>query len=538
MVHETFFQVKMKTINTLFVVLCTISLLLCIYSNEKGYLFPFVKGQVKLNESSNLRQAILPQVVQINNGSTFHLSAGKVLKNINGNNVVMFGFNDQVPGPIIKVKQGSTIFVNFTNNLDMDSSIHWHGLKLNNKYDGVPGLTQDPVKPGQSFLYKLDFQNEGVYWYHSHYREDEQQGLGMYGIILVEPKTKNYYNPLDLEVPLTLADVLMVNGSIYPYNNHHENFALMGRYGNVMLVNGQTNYQLNVNKGQVVRFFIADTSNARPYNFTIEGHKLKSIGGDSGKYEHESLVNSVILSPAERQIVEVLFDKPGDFKILNVTPEKTYQLGTMHVSSQRPSGPLAIPANNTSSFYTLKENKDIISQIQPYTKYLNKKPDFTIVLTVKLKNRMSGGKEQQCKVRNNTCDIEWNVAPAKVKMNEMSTPATVDWILKDNATGKQLNMTNNILEMKLGDIKKIRLYNDPNSAHPMQHPIHIHGLRFLVLDQDGKVNNNMGWKDTVLVPTGSTVDILLVADNPGLWHMHCHIAEHLGAGMETVVKVT
>jgi FtsP/CotA-like multicopper oxidase with cupredoxin domain len=536
MVHETFFQVKMKTINALFVVLCTISLLLCIYSNEKGYLFPFVKGQVKLNENSNLRQAILPHVVQINNGSTFHLSAGKVLKNINGNNVVMFGFNGQVSGPIIKVKQGSTIFVNFTNNLDMDSSIHWHGLKLNNKYDGVPGLTQAPVKPGQSFLYKLDFPNEGVYWYHSHYREDEQQGLGMYGIILVEPKTKNYYNPVDLEVPLTLADVLMVNGSIYPYNNHHENFALMGRYGNVMLVNGQTNYQLNVNKGQVIRFFIADTSNARPYNFTIEGHKLKSIGGDSGKYEHESLVNSVILSPAERQIVEVLFDKPGDFKILNVTPEKTYQLGTIHVSSPRPSGPLAIPANNTSSFYTLKENKDIISQIQPYTKYLNKKPDFTIVLTVKLKNRMSGGKEQ-CKVGNNTCDIEWNVAPAKVKMNEKSTPATVDWILKDNATGKQLNITNNILEMKLGDIKKIRLYNDPNSAHPMQHPIHIHGLRFLVFDQDGKVNNNMGWKDTVLVPTGSTVDILLVADNPGLWHMHCHIAEHLGAGMETVVKV-
>ena len=146
-------------------------------------------------------------------------------------------------------------------------------------------------------------------------------------------------------------------------------------------------------------------------------------------------------------------------------------------------------------------------------------------------------RRQQCKVGNETCNIEWNVAPAKVKMNEKSTPATVNWILKDNATGKQLNITNNILEMKLGDIKKIRLYNDPNSAHPMQHPIHIHGLRFLVLDQDGKVNNNMGWKDTVLVPTGSTVDILLVADNPGLWHMHCHIAEHLGAGMETVVKV-
>ncbi|MGC2570693.1 MAG: multicopper oxidase domain-containing protein, partial [Candidatus Nitrosopolaris sp.] len=137
----------MKTINTFFIVLCSISLLLCIYSNEKGYFFPFVKGQVNLNVNLNLKQAILPEVVPINNGNTFHLSASKLLKNINGNSVVMFGFNGQVPGPIIKVKQGSTVFVNFTNNLDMASSIHWHGLKLNNKYDGVPGLTQAPVKP-------------------------------------------------------------------------------------------------------------------------------------------------------------------------------------------------------------------------------------------------------------------------------------------------------------------------------------------------------------------------------------------------------
>ena len=508
-----------------------------------NFFLSFANGQVKLDKNpGNLRQAMLPQAVQISNGTIFHLSVGKVVKDINGSHVVMYGVNGQVPGPIIKVKQGSIIFVNFTNNLDMDSSIHWHGLKLNNKYDGVPGLTQDPVKPGQSFLYKLNFPNEGVYWYHSHFREDKQQALGMYGTILVKPKTKNYYNPVDVEVPLTLADVLMVNGGVYPYNNNHENFALMGQYGNVMLLNGQTNYQLNVNTGQVARFFLADTSNARPYNFTIQGHKLKLIGGDSGKYEHESLVNSIILSPAEREIVEVLFDKPGDYKILNVTPEKTYQLGTINVSNQSPSRPsIAVHANNNSSFFTLKENKDIIDKIQPYTKYLNGKPDYTIDLTVNLKSmanmaHMSGKGEQRCKVGNNMCNVEWNVPSAKIKMNEISTPATVSWILKDNATGKQLNRTN-ILEMKLGDIKKIRLYNDPNSAHPMQHPIHIHGLRFLVLDQDGKVNNNLVWKDTVLVPTGSTVDILLVADNPGLWHMHCHIAEHMGAGMETVVKV-
>jgi suppressor of ftsI len=92
--------------------------------------------------------------------------------------------------------------------------------------------------------------------------------------------------------------------------------------------------------------------------------------------------------------------------------------------------------------------------------------------------------------------------------------------------------------MKTGEVKKIRLYNDPNSAYSMQHPIHIHGVCFLVLSQDGKENNSLGWKDTVLVPTGSTVDILFVADNPGLWLFHCHIIEHRGSVMQAVIKIT
>jgi suppressor of ftsI len=136
---------------------------------------------------------------------------------------------------------------------------------------------------------------------------------------------------------------------------------------------------------------------------------------------------------------------------------------------------------------------------------------------------------------NNTSSIEWNVPKYDGEMNTDSTLDTVKWILKDNSTGKDL--PNNTITMKLGDVKKIRFYNDPNSAHPMQHPIHIHGLHFLVLSQDGKENNNVVWKDTVLIPTGGTVDILVAADNPGLWSFHCHIAELRGAGMEYVIKV-
>lgn len=228
---------------------------------------------------------------------------------------------------------------------------------------------------------------------------------------------------------------------------------------------------------------------------------------------------------------------PGDFDILNVTPEKVFPLGTIKVSEEQTLS--SVGAINNSSFYNLKKNDDIIAQVQPYKKYLVTKPDYVIDLTVDLQSmgkmmNMNGGGTKEA--NGTASNIEWDVGKTKVKMNEESTPDTVRWILMDNATGnKNQNIT---LEMKTGDIKKIRFYNDPTSAHPMQHPIHVHGLRFLVLSQDEKENDNLVWKDTVLVPTGSTVDILLLADNPGLWQFHCHISEHLGSGMKSVINVT
>ena len=129
--------------------------------------------------------------------------------------------------------------------------------------------------------------------------------------------------------------------------------------------------------------------------------------------------------------------------------------------------------------------------------------------------------------------IEWEDEMAM--MNAMSTSKNMKWILKDKQTGKE-NMDVDY-KVKLGDIKKIRFFNDPKSMHPMQHPMHLHGQRFLVLSEDGKPNDNLVWKDTVLVPKGSTVDILVEFTNPGKWMMHCHIAEHLEAGMMGMFSV-
>jgi FtsP/CotA-like multicopper oxidase with cupredoxin domain len=112
----------------------------------------------------------------------------------------------------------------------------------------------------------------------------------------------------------------------------------------------------------------------------------------------------------------------------------------------------------------------------------------------------------------------------------MTTPANTRWKLIDRATGAEGASIN--WRFRVGDRVKIRLVNEMDSDHPMHHPFHIHGAgRFLILSRDGVVEPNLVWKDTVLVPTGQTVDILLDVTNPGSWMAHCHIAEHHEGGM-------
>jgi FtsP/CotA-like multicopper oxidase with cupredoxin domain len=124
--------------------------------------------------------------------------------------------------------------------------------------------------------------------------------------------------------------------------------------------------------------------------------------------------------------------------------------------------------------------------------------------------------------------IEWE--DDMLEVNRMTTPANMRWKLIDRATGAEGMGID--WRFRVGDRVKIRLVNEMDSDHPMHHPFHIHGAgRFLILSRDGVVEPNLVWKDTVLVPTGQTVDILLDVTNPGLWMAHCHIAEHHEGGM-------
>ncbi|MBI2661219.1 multicopper oxidase domain-containing protein, partial [Candidatus Woesearchaeota archaeon] len=275
-------------------------LALAVNQKESGNFFGAKALAAELSEhieremflADDLSEEEFKSVVEIGNDEIFQLTAFPVNKEISGRKIRMYSYNGDIPGPLIKVKQGSTIYINFTNRIDMETTVHWHGIRLDNKFDGVPHETQEPVMPGESFLYQLKFPDEGIYWYHPHAREDKQQELGLYGNIIVEPSSKGYYNNVSKEVFLFLDDIKLAKNDADAFGKDFTRFALMGRFGNVMLINGKEEYNLDAAKGDAVRFYITDSANARPFNFSISGHRLKMIGSDSGKNERESMADS------------------------------------------------------------------------------------------------------------------------------------------------------------------------------------------------------------------------------------------------------
>lgn len=501
-----------------------------------------MQGQFS-QSTAGLAEAKSPETVTLKNGDTYNLVASIVKKNINGTEVKMLAYNGSIPGPVIKIPQGGQVTINFKNNLDVATTLHSHGVRDDNKFDGVPDVTQREIPIGGTFTYTLKFPDAGVFWYHAHVREDYTQQLGLYGNYLVIPNNPNYYSPVNKEIPLTISDLLLDNAQIVPFNKSGADHTMMGRFGNTMLVNGDTNYKTTVNKGDVIRFYFTNTANTRPLNLTIPGVKMKQVGGDNGKYEQEQFVDSVLLSPSERAIVEVMFDQPGTFTIENKTPQQTYKLGTIAVSDTQTT------QSYTSQFATLRTNSDTTVLIDPLRKYFDKAPDKSLTLSLSMMNnenptgngmggsmqghtmQMMGGDSQTPTTDTNsmgtsaTEKIEWE----DTKMNMTSDTNMMKWKLIDSDTKKE-NMDIN-WQFKKGDVVKIKIFNDPNTMHPMQHPIHLHGQRFLVLSTNGVKNTNLVYKDSVLIQKGDTVELLVQMDNPGEWVIHCHIPEHMEAGM-------
>ena len=565
-------------------------------------------------DPTGLPEATRPQLQELADGDLLDLRIGAVAKRLGDATVRMLGYNGSIPGPTLKVQQGSEVIVHVTNDGDLEGTVHWHGLRLENKYDGVPHETQTPIPVGGDFTYRIRFPDPGLYWYHPHIREDYTQEMGLYGNILVVPADPDYWPPANQDVLLTLDDLLIEDGKIAPFSPVETTYTAMGRFGNVLLISGEQDYSLTAAAGEVVRLWLTNTANTRVFNVTLPGARMKLVGGDSGRAEHAEFVSQVILAPSERVVVDVLFDQPGQLELQHRTPDRAYRLASITVTGDPATPSLA------ERFGELRTAPELAAEREFFDTWLEAPPDKTLALIAEMDDITAPGQGPviygcpmhpevtsdepgrcpkcgmkllatavatvyacpmhpevtsdqpgrcpQCGMKllvtalasepagrepaaaphaHGTHDhqgadhgqgeghghgdrggIEWE--DDMVAVNRLTTPANMRWKLVDRTTGA----ANAAIDWQFteGDRVKIRLVNEMDSDHPMHHPFHLHGAgRFLVLARDGVPEPNLVWKDTVLVRTGQTVDILFDVTNPGLWMAHCHIAEHMQSGM-------
>ena len=517
-------------------------------------------------DAAGLPEARPVEQIELADGDHFELCVAPVAKRIGTSTVRMLGYNGSIPGPTIKVKEGAEITVDIENNGDLQTTVHWHGLRLDNRYDGTHE-TQPPIEMGERFTVQVTFPDPGVYWYHPHIRQDYGQEMGLYGNVLVEPADLDYWPPANREVPLTLDDILLdEEGNVGPFSRTETTHSAMGRFGDLLLVGGETDQTISARQGEVVRFYLTNTANTRVFKVALPGATMKLVGGDSGHVEHEQFVDEVVLAPSERVVVDVLFERPGELTLEHRTPDRTYTLAEVIVSED-PAEP-----SFRSEFEALRTNADMVDERDRIAPYLEAEPDKRLVFIAEMDMEApegAGPVTYTCPMHPEVVSREpghcpkcgMKLLPAQlvaaagghehgeggdehdhaggdgieweddmVEVNRMTTPANMHWKLIDRETGAENAAID--WRFKVGDQVKIRLLNEMAGDHPMHHPFHVHGAgRFLILARDGVTEQNLVWKDTVLVRTGETVDILLDVSNPGLWMAHCHIAEHHESGM-------
>jgi FtsP/CotA-like multicopper oxidase with cupredoxin domain len=465
-------------------------------------------------------------------GDTLVLTAAPVKKILRGRPARMFAYNGTLPGPLLKVRQGDRIVIRLRNRLGIPTTLHPHGIRAANGSDGTPEV-QAAVADADSFDYALTFPDAGAYWYHPHLREAYGLEMGLYGGILVAPRDSAFWPSADREIPLLLDDVLVDSAGLAPHRVDHADYALMGRFGNVLLANGDTALVVPVRRNELLRFFLTNACNTRVLHLRFETRDangafepivMLAVGSDQGPFQKPLYSTAEIASPGERLALHVPILDTGTLYLNHVIlaagkPPAHHTLAVLRVLPDSVEG-IHLPGFNRPD-----TNAHAIASIDSFRADFIGPPQKRLTFTLRM------GHPHLAKTAHDPNDkgVEWEDHPMGGMVNSETHAGMLTWVIRDEETGRE----NHDIDWSFprGSRVRIRIFNDTLSAHPMPHPIHFHGQRFLVHAVNGVPNTELAWKDTYLVGRGETADLLLDAWNPGLWMAHCHISEHLESMM-------
>jgi FtsP/CotA-like multicopper oxidase with cupredoxin domain len=413
-------------------------------------------------------------------------------------------YNDAVPGPEIRVRQGDWLQVLVDNALPQETTVHWHGLRIPHAMDGVPDLTQAPIQPGRQFRYEFQVPDAGTFWYHPHVRGSEQQGRGLYGVLIVEEADPP---PVDRDVTWVIDDWRLTDeGAIGEGFDHPMDLSHMGRLGNVATLNGRDSSSFAVRAGERLRLRIVNAANARIFALRFEGHSPRVIALDGQPTApHPPPDDRLVVPPAGR--VDVILDLRGEpggrYGVIDeFFPRQSYRYLELVYD---PAAPIrAAPLAEVAALAPNPIPQPRLAEAERHE--------------VVLAGGAMGGMRSAI--------LDGRAADAR----DLARRGKF-WAM--NGVVAQGHVMAPLFTFQRGRTQVLAIRND--TAFP--HPMHLHGHSFRLLSRNGRPVPGEPWLDTVLLLAEDRVEVAFVADNPGDWLFHCHVLEHMQAGMLAVVRV-
>ncbi len=242
----------------------------------------------------------------------------------------MLGFNGSTPGPVLRARQGEVFDIRFLNQISEGSAVHWHGLRIDNAMDGVPGMTQDVVEGGGEFEYRFRAPDAGTFWYHSHNRSWEQVAKGLYGPLVVEEPT-----PPDVDHDLVVMiddwrlaeDGALADG----FENMHDQ-AHQGRLGNFARALVEPNTPVRL--GDRLRLRLINVATDRIFPVEFEGIEGKVVALDGMPLVSQQELSGLVLAPAQRADIIVDVSSTNSVSFFFPTQDALYLLGEIQVEGK------------------------------------------------------------------------------------------------------------------------------------------------------------------------------------------------------------